>query len=258
MKWALSFLKPINLVNLSDSMYTILFAILLTSLGPFAPYSVDSKSQSEFFDPVKKEIQGWTVFIEPVMVGEKQTDQDRRALQMLENHLQRIQVLVHPNALMKLRQVPIWIERDHPRSKTMCYHPSESWLRANQHDPRLAKCVHITQASQLISPQQMLKHPAVVLHELAHAYHDQFLGFRNAEVEAVFENAKLSGSYDRVMDHLGNQVRHYGMNNAKEYFAESTEAYFYRNDFYPFVRGELKKHDPQMFELLERLWSPQN
>ena len=32
------------------------------------------------------------------------------------------------------------------------------------------------------------------------------------------------------------------------------EAYFYRNDFYPFVRAELKEHDPAMFELLVKIW----
>ena len=44
------------------------------------------------------------------------------------------------------------------------------------------------------------------------------------------------------------------MSNAKEYFAESTEAYFGVNDFYPFNRDDLKKHDPRMFELLGKLW----
>lgn len=239
-------------------MKTFLMAILALAFSPVHLGGDELKTESEFFEPVQRNIQGWTVFVEPVMVGEKQTERDRLALQMLENHLQRIQVLVPSKALKKLKKVKIWIERDHPRSKTMCYHPSESWLRANQHDPRLARCVHITQADQLISRQQMLKHPAVVLHELAHAYHDQFLGFGNAEVEAAYSKAKQSGSYDEVLDHLGNNVRHYGMNNAKEYFAEATEAYFYRNDFYPFVQGELRKHDPLMFEVLERLWNPEN
>ena len=44
------------------------------------------------------------------------------------------------------------------------------------------------------------------------------------------------------------------MPNSKEYFAESTEAYFGVNDFYPFVRAELKEHDPTMFSLMETLW----
>ena len=39
-----------------------------------------------------------------------------------------------------------------------------------------------------------------------------------------------------------------------EYFAETTEAYFSRNDFYPFNRDELKSHDPEMFDLLTALW----
>jgi len=46
----------------------------------------------------------------------------------------------------------------------------------------------------------------------------------------------------------------YGMNNPMEYFAETTEAYFSRNDFFPFVKSELKKHDPEMFDLLTELW----
>jgi hypothetical protein len=44
------------------------------------------------------------------------------------------------------------------------------------------------------------------------------------------------------------------MTNAMEYFAEATEAYFARNDFYPFDRDELKKHDPEMYALVEKLW----
>jgi hypothetical protein len=49
-------------------------------------------------------------------------------------------------------------------------------------------------------------------------------------------------------------VKHYGLSNAKEYFAESTEAYFGVNDFYPFVRAELREHDPRMFKLMVRVW----
>jgi hypothetical protein len=44
------------------------------------------------------------------------------------------------------------------------------------------------------------------------------------------------------------------MTNAKEYFAECSEAFFTRNDFYPFTKDELKKHDPEMFALLTKLW----
>ncbi len=242
------------------SLIVFSWLTVLTTPSIVAQEEANSRSDQdqEFFDPVKQDIEGWTVFVEPVMVGDSQTAKDQLALKMLGNHLQRIKIVVPDSAIPKLQEIPIWIERNHPRSETMCYHPSKAWLKSNSHDPRLAKCVHVTQAYELFSRQQMLKHPAVILHELAHGYHDQFLGFENAQVEAVYQKAKASGSYESVMDHRGETVRHYGLNNAKEYFAESTEALFYRNDFYPFVQGELKEHDPAMFELLTELWNPKD
>lgn len=44
------------------------------------------------------------------------------------------------------------------------------------------------------------------------------------------------------------------LNNDQEYFAEASEAFFGTNDFHPFVRAELKEHDPALFELLGKLW----
>jgi Mlc titration factor MtfA (ptsG expression regulator) len=46
------------------------------------------------------------------------------------------------------------------------------------------------------------------------------------------------------------------MSNPAEFFAETTEAYYSTNDFFPFTREQLEKHDPQMAELLGKLWSP--
>ncbi len=49
--------------------------------------------------------------------------------------------------------------------------------------------------------------------------------------------------------------RAYALSNPQEYFAETTEAFFGRNDFQPFDRAELQLLDPEMCTLLERLWS---
>ena len=57
-----------------------------------------------------------------------------------------------------------------------------------------------------------------------------------------------------VRFHDGSMRRAYAMNNHREYFAEITEAYFGTNDFYPFNRAELARHDPEGFELMERIW----
>ncbi len=44
------------------------------------------------------------------------------------------------------------------------------------------------------------------------------------------------------------------MGSPQEYFSELTEAYFGKNDFFPFTRDELKQHDPAGFALMEEAW----
>jgi hypothetical protein len=39
-----------------------------------------------------------------------------------------------------------------------------------------------------------------------------------------------------------------------EFFAESTEAYFGRNDFQPFDRDELKAFDRSAYRMVEKAW----
>jgi len=92
------------------------------------------------------------------------------------------------------------------------------------------------------------------MHELAHAYHDQVLGFDDEEIIAAFQQAKKAKIYESVLAHNHRKVKHYSLTNHKEYFAESTESYLGVNDFYPFVRAELKEHDPRMFFLQEKIW----
>ena len=96
----------------------------------------------------------------------------------------------------------------------------------------------------------------MILHELAHAYHDQVLSFDNKDIIGAYEAMRRAGIYEQVMLYTGRTVRHYGLNNHKEYFAESTEAYLGVNDFYPFVRAELEKHDPRMYRVMQKIWGP--
>lgn len=70
------------------------------------------------------------------------------------------------------------------------------------------------------------------------------------------DEAKEKGGYENVLAYTGKEMRYYDLNNHKEYFAESSEAYFGVNDFYPFVGAELKVHDPLVFELMVKIWGP--
>jgi len=228
--------------------------ILLSLCSAMASSAAEPKPT--FYQPIKKDVEGWSIAVDPELLHSKNKAVADKAFTGLANHLQRVKFILPEAKVKELQKLPIRLELNNPRLGNMQYHPSVSWLRANRHDPALVKHVHIPRAAALYAPHMWAKHPYVVMHELAHAYHDQVLSFGNKEIIAAYEAAKKAGIYEKVLLHTGRTVRHYGLNNHKEYFAEATEAYLGVNDFYPFVRAELEKHDPRMFKLMQKIWGP--
>jgi dipeptidyl-peptidase-4 len=205
-------------------------------------------------ETVKLDLQGWTVHADTSLVDGQHKELGKRALSMLDNHLERIAILMPEKQLKELRGLEIFVENHHPELGSMQYHPGVDWLNERGYDPRLFRKVHIPRAAELVSRGQMLKHPAVILHELAHAYHDQILGFEEADIVKAYNDAMGKGIYQKSLLFNGETVKHYATTDHKEYFAEATESYFYHNDFYPFVRAELRRHDPAAFAIMERVW----
>lgn len=228
-------------------MKTIITLLALLTLPALAA------DKAKHFDPVRKEIEGWTVWVEPKILEGEHAEMGAKALSMLGNHLERIAILLPEKQLKTMRKLEIWVEHHHELG-SMQYHPGANWLVERGYDKRLVKKVHIPRAENLLSRQQMLKHPAVILHELAHSYHDQILGFDDKDVLEAYDRAMKEKLYDEALLFTGEKVRHYGATDHKEYFSEATEAYFYHNDFYPFVRAELKLHDPRAYTLMEKVW----
>jgi hypothetical protein len=180
-----------------------------------------------------------------------------RALELLKPMLDEIIRVVPKTAVIELQKVPLWISPEYPRSRPRAeYHPDAGWLRDNGRDPAMAKGVEFSNVR--IFEAETRRMPNFALHELAHSYHDRVLGFEDARIIACYEKAKAGGKYDKVQrqDSGGRKSldRAYAMTNHKEYFAECSEAYFTHNDFFPFTRAELQQHDPEMFDLLEKLW----
>ncbi len=79
-----------------------------------------------------------------------------------------------------------------------------------------------------------------ILHELAHSYPDQFLGFNETRTIAAYEDAKASGFYEKLLLFNDDAVRRYALAHHNVYLAEGTEAFFNRDDFSPFVRPKPK------------------
>ena len=93
--------------------------------------------------------------------------------------------------------------------------------------------------------------PSNILHELAHAYHYRVLGKDHPELIAAFNAAVNRGLYESVASAQGPVGRAYGLNNDLEFFAELTEAYFVRNDFFPFTYDELRQYDAVGYAMIE-------
>jgi hypothetical protein len=73
-------------------------------------------------------------------------------------------------------------------------------------------------------------------------------------LRGAFGRVVQAKTYESVLHINGRRDRHYALTNPQEYFAESSEAYFGTNDFYPFVRSELKEVDPAGCDLLQAVW----
>ncbi len=201
-------------------------------------------------------IEGWTVRIDDRLLQPENQELGGRILKSLESRLSDIKAVVRPFCVAQLQNVRIVLDLTHGKLVPMQYHPDAEWLVENGYAADLAHCVHIPVAGELLEPRQINVQPWCLLHELAHAYHDQVLGFDEARIRDTYKSYQASGHGDSALLITGKRVRHYGLTDHKEFFAEMTEAYFGTNDFFPFNRGELMEAEPAIYKLMAAIWGP--
>ena len=192
-----------------------------------------------------RSLEGWNVRVDKRLL-------DGPAFDLLRDELKEIVRLVPAKAVDALRKVPIWLCQDEGTGAGAEYHPDKGWLEKNGYNPDKAKAVEIGDAADFL--REIKRQPVMVLHELAHAYHDQELGFGHPKIKAAYDAAVKAGTYESVLFWNNKKVRHYALTDHKEYFAEATEAFFGQNDFYPFVKAELREHDPEIARVLTEVW----
>ncbi|UCG58989.1 MAG: hypothetical protein JSU70_05670, partial [Phycisphaerales bacterium] len=203
-----------------------------------------------------RNIEGWVVYIKKQDLTEHAGEM-AEAIDHLQNQLYQIRMTVPAPAVAVMQErVPIWVEYD--SDAATAFHPSYKWLldRGYRSPEGLPSMVGICRAKNFC--RNALHQPWMVLHELSHGYDYLYLGegkrYSNSRIEAVYDRARQSGTYEAVVCRYAETAKHYAITNKMEYFAENTEAYFGTNDFYPFVRAELREHDPAAYTLLQDLW----
>lgn len=220
----------------------LFFAFLFANHSPFADIP-------DAYTP--REILGWTVYVNNQLIDEDKELGDR-ALELARAQLYHINRALPAKALAKLHTVKIWLDREAKQFPGCVYHPSADWLRENGFDPQKAQSVHIANATNFLN--WSYDQPAMILHEMAHAYHHQVLGYDYPDIQNAYRRAVESKAYESVLYCRGGMQKAYALNNDQEYFAELSEAFFSVNDYYPFVRAEIEQIDPEMFAVLKKVW----
>jgi len=199
----------------------------------------------------RRSICGFTVLVHREVLAHR-TDL-AEALRELTQQAEQMVKVVPTSALAYLRRVTIWLEWENRTNGAAEYHVSADWLRENGYNPMKAGSVEINNARNFVKWSRR-EQPWMLLHELAHAYHHQVLGYDSRLVTIAYRHAMRRGLYNEVAYVRGGKLKAYAATNPQEYFAEVSEAYFGKNDFYPFVREELVRHDPVGYQMIERAW----
>jgi len=220
-----------------------LVLVVLCSQTAFAFDSTDKYN--------KREVQGFTILVNPEV--DKHPDEAKAAFAELESQLKKINDAVPEKPLAEMKKIKFWVEWEVKKNGAAEFHVSAGWLKGNGYNPEKAHGVEINNLKNFVAWSRKTQ-PWMILHELAHSYHFTVLGDKYTPLQDAYKQAMERKLYDSVEFVHGGKRKAYAATNPAEYFAELSEAYFGKNDFFPYSRDELEKHDPVGFEMMKKAW----
>ena len=228
---------------------------LTLSLFSLLGFTITLSAQIEGYE--YRSIAGYDVYIQQEAWDSNET-LTSNAIGLLTDNLTEINALgLRSDIVTALQEVQIFVDWDTNENGAAVYHPSEAWLLANGYIPEKAKSVELGNVQNFYNCVNQ-NQPFMVLHELAHAYHDRVLGFGYAPINEAYTNGLANDLYGEVSYHVGYGVYierlAYASTNAIEYFAELSEAYLGENDFYPFDREDLAEYDTLGYQVVADVW----
>ena len=188
-----------------------------------------------------KNIEGWTVTVNTALLpGGEHAETGAAALKQLQEDMIKVKQIVPDEPLDKLLKVGIWLEVNstngpHGKTPTFHYHPELAWLVKMDFHPGKHHCVEFSRASSLVQAGQRKRSVNILLHELAHAYHDQILTFDDPDILTAYKKA-TEGKARK--------------SNHKEFFAGASTRYFSAKQ----KQQVLNERDPVFFKKLQHLW----
>jgi hypothetical protein len=233
------------------------FILVFAMMHPFLSAAQNNKKIDGY---TLKNVNGYNVFVENKALKQNNS-RTEEALTLLSRQLAQIDELdIKDEVLRHFKRVPIFMDWQQSEGGAV-YHPSKDWLIQNGYIAEKEKSVNIVNINNFIDWSQQ-NQPYMMLHELTHAYHDIVLGDNYAPLLQAYNAAMRQKLYEAVDYYDGSNIlknkKAYAATNDHEYFSELTEAFFGKNDYYPFNRADLAKHDPRAYQLLQDIWQDKN
>ena len=234
---------------------------MLSTLSSGKGESVSFKDGNRLWEYKKVQVLGWDLYIERSINKDK--DLNDVIIKEVKEGIERFIKVVPADAIKFLQTIPIWASNEptYPMRKNergvIPFHRDKTWLRDHDLNPHMAPGVHIINPRAALLDHKIFEWgPMTMLHELAHAYHNVKLGLDNQDIRKAYASAMARGLYLRVPDRKfkNKKVKAYAASNKEEYFAEATEAYFGKNDWFPHNKKELKEYDPKAYLMIEKVW----
>ncbi|MFM2429667.1 MAG: hypothetical protein RLZZ511_880 [Cyanobacteriota bacterium] len=210
-------------------------------------------------------IQGFQVLFDKDLLEDP--EQSLALVKQFDSALAKISKVVAPAQLAELKKTRIWISVERHRTvdepdygeahgaQTIAVYrkSTPATLKKHGHNPDKAKSVEVFNAPLFSAAPPELRE-AVLLHELAHAYHDKVLGADNTDIRDAYRKAMDRGLYNVVDSRSPEENQAYAATNHFEYFAELSVAYHMRNDGFPKDRAMLARRDPIGHALMQQFW----
>lgn len=180
--------------------------------------------------------------------------QNQPKFNFMFNRIKRMETQVPDWFFQFVKKTLIWVD-DSSEKGSAWYNVSAEWLVQNGYLKEMVKGVQIINLTNYVDWTK-LNQPEMLLHEMAHAYHHQVMvqGNDNQTIMNAYSTSMSSGKFNSVDYSLGGKLKAYATNNQMEFFAELTEAWFGKNDYYPFTKDELRVFDPPSYELMNKIW----
>jgi hypothetical protein len=202
-------------------------------------------------------LEGWNLFYSESLISSGRPGL-LKVREQVAKDLAYIKIVMPKFAIKSLQSVEIYLNSFDPQGRFAggVYHYSREVLIERGVDPGKFQGIEIYNINNFL--KWKISQPGLILHELGHAYIHQFMtSGERQRLKAVYELAMAKGIYEDVPYFNGTDTfnqRAYATKDYYEFFCEVIEAYFWKNDYYPFNKDDLYNFDPETYYNIEQLF----